>query len=494
MFSHLSPNSPFPFEALPPILRGAVAEVSTRMSAPVALVTGSALAAASIACQDVVDVERPGGIGRGPVSLFVMTIAASGERKTSVDRLFFDPIVALERRRQAAYETERQVFEGDMAAWNAKGQGLRTKLRDSVQRGRATADVEVLIAEHQRMKPVAPRDARILFNDVTPGALLQRLAHGSGSGALHTNEAGSLVGGRGFSDIPALCSMWDGQDLKVDRLENASSFWLPNPRLTCSLMIQPGWFVKFCQRHDEVARSSGLLARMLLSQPPSTMGGRYLHLYRESRRQNLDMYNERIADLLTKQRPDRERKAMPFNADAAELWTNAYNAIENNLRPGNVWCEIPDYASKAPENIARLAAIFNLLGGDSTHITRESVQRAIHLMGWYLVQFDLFFGRTRHLHDDNENGQTLLRWLLSWSRQHALSNFITTRDLSRYGPSALRRRGAWEPAVQWLQWRNLASLQVQPNFQLSYPAKDGPKSIIFFHQEFFNLRNSSPSF
>lgn len=58
------------------------------VEAPAALIASSALAAASLATQTEFNVERDVGLD-GPISLYFITIAESGERKSAVDRLFF---------------------------------------------------------------------------------------------------------------------------------------------------------------------------------------------------------------------------------------------------------------------------------------------------------------------------------------------------------------------------------------------------------------------
>lgn len=80
----------FPVWALPPLIRGAVEEAAAVTQAPAALIASSALAAASLAVQTKFDVRRYNGL-TSPCSLFFITIAESGERKTTVDKFFFSP-------------------------------------------------------------------------------------------------------------------------------------------------------------------------------------------------------------------------------------------------------------------------------------------------------------------------------------------------------------------------------------------------------------------
>ncbi len=82
---------PYPLDALPDRIRAAVEEVAGFVKAPLPLVASSALAALSLAIQAHADVRRD-EILFGPVGVFLMTIADSGERKTQADKMFTKPI------------------------------------------------------------------------------------------------------------------------------------------------------------------------------------------------------------------------------------------------------------------------------------------------------------------------------------------------------------------------------------------------------------------
>jgi hypothetical protein len=74
----------FPLEALPSVMRDAVGDISSALSCNTALAAAGILAAANLAVQDHFDVEFQGGRFR-PLSLFLITVAVSGERKSTVD-------------------------------------------------------------------------------------------------------------------------------------------------------------------------------------------------------------------------------------------------------------------------------------------------------------------------------------------------------------------------------------------------------------------------
>lgn len=88
------------------------------------MVATSALTATSIACQNQVDVCRPGNL-RGPVNLYSLILADSGERKTTVDKVFMkafylrDEALAEEYAKLVEnYSTEKEIWEQNKKRWN----------------------------------------------------------------------------------------------------------------------------------------------------------------------------------------------------------------------------------------------------------------------------------------------------------------------------------------------------------------------------------------
>ena len=76
---HIARGADYPVEALGD-LRRAVEAVRAKTQAPVAIAAQSALSVASLAVQGFADVETLGGYA--PLSLFCLTVAESGERKS----------------------------------------------------------------------------------------------------------------------------------------------------------------------------------------------------------------------------------------------------------------------------------------------------------------------------------------------------------------------------------------------------------------------------
>ena len=65
----------------------------------------------------------------GPISLYTLVIAISGERKTSVDRVFTKPIQEWTLERREALQPDIAAASAAAAAWGAERDGLLQKIK-----------------------------------------------------------------------------------------------------------------------------------------------------------------------------------------------------------------------------------------------------------------------------------------------------------------------------------------------------------------------------
>ena len=162
-------------EALPDGIRSAVQEVQAFVKAPLPLVASSALGALSLAAQAYVDVERTSKL-TGPVSLFLLTIADSGERKSSCDGFFTKALRVYEQEQAEAMKPELERYQAEMDSWNAERDGLLSAIKEAGKKNKPTDQLKTSLAELQHDEPEPPRIPRILLGDETPENLAWRLA------------------------------------------------------------------------------------------------------------------------------------------------------------------------------------------------------------------------------------------------------------------------------------------------------------------------------
>ena len=98
-----------------PLLKEFVIEVAETTQAPLELVLASALTVLSLLCQPLIDVRRPGDM-IGPISLLIILIANSGERKTTVERSAIHEPHLLKDRASAYRGISGEQFHGSKAS------------------------------------------------------------------------------------------------------------------------------------------------------------------------------------------------------------------------------------------------------------------------------------------------------------------------------------------------------------------------------------------
>lgn len=453
---------PYPVEALPDKIQEAVQEVLTFTQAPPALAACSALSALSLAGQGLADVRRAEGL-EGPVSLFFLTLAESGERKSSVDGHFMRRIREWERSEKEKAAPLIKEYFADHAAWEAKRSGLLAKIKSN-----PTQALENQLREREKTKPEAPRYPRVTHENTTPESLAWDLATKWPSGGVMSAEAGIVFGGHANSkdsivrNLAQLNKLWDGGSLSISR-RTSESFDVQGARLTMGLATQPTTIREFYEASRGLARGSGFSARFMLAWPESTQGFRP---WRDAPPlwPHLSRYQNRLVELLDKTSPTDgnrglEPPMMDFSPDGRAAWIGIYNAIEADLAPGRELDDLKDIASKAADNIARLAALFTLYEGGEM-IEAEDVQRASRIVVWHMHEAKRFFGELKADPQDLLSAK-LDRWLLDQGKGR-----IPKNDIRQCGPNQLRRKETLDSTLAELEKLHRVRIVVEGKKQI----------------------------
>jgi hypothetical protein len=139
-------------DALPDTIRAAVEEVQAFTKAPVPLVASSALGALSLAIQAHVDVKRTEKL-EGPVSLFLLTIADSGERKTTCDGFFTAAIRQYEQEQMELTRVDLLTYKVAIAAWTAEHEGVLLGIKQAAKTGKPSDALKAKLAWLEHEKP-----------------------------------------------------------------------------------------------------------------------------------------------------------------------------------------------------------------------------------------------------------------------------------------------------------------------------------------------------
>lgn len=436
------PPDPYPMAALLE-LRAPVEAIQRRTQAPQALCAASVLASASFAASIHHDVEIP-AVGTRPLVTAFLTIAQSGERKTSVDHLASLPIRRAEAALAARYDADLSAYSRDKEAFEA----ARIEARKAAKDGRRAAEQALADVGSE---PKAPAPPMLTAEEGTIEGLINLLMLRPYA-AIMSSEGGMFLGGHAMSEDAAvrtmttLNSIWDGSPLK--RLRAGTSTFVLGRRASLSLAVQRS--VAAILLGNAGARDNGLLARMLIAEPESTIGTRMWRAREPDFDHFLDDYNGRLGDMLAKS-PRRlegsdglDPDPLPFDVKAERRLIQFHDATERDLADGRRYSSIRGFGAKLVEHAARLAGILATYAGKDI-IDAETFDAGAELAGWYAGE-QLRIGEAVAPDPEFDAAQELLDW---WQAQPDPRLHLTA--LYKSGPNRLRKAEDAKRAVAILE-------------------------------------------
>jgi len=450
-----SEPSPYPLEALPSGLGDAVREVLEFVQCPMALAACSALSALSVSTQHLANVRRAEGL-TSPASLYMLAIAESGERKSSVDKHFTTAITAWEANQAESAKPDVTRFKVEHDSWSMQYEGLKQKIKETAKQQKPTDNLTTHLLQLKHDEPLAVRVPRLIYGDATPEQLGYALAKNWPSAGVLSSEAGIVFGSHGMSGDSAMRNMalinilWDGGTHTIDR-RTTDSYRVQDARLTMGLAVQADTVRNFFDNSKGLARGTGFLARFLVAWPTSTQGTR---LFKEppTAWPKLTVFSERITQLLNKI-PDLNDAGgispitLDFSNDAKKAWVDFHNDVELELKQGGDLTDARDVASKAADNVARLAALFHLYEWQSEAvINKDLVERAILIVSWHLYEAKRFLNQIA-IPEHINNAIKIDDYILRYCRDH-ITDSVPKNYLRRH--SAIRDKKLLNDALDEL--------------------------------------------
>jgi hypothetical protein len=432
----IAPGMAYPVQSLGP-LRPAVEAVQGITQAPVAIPAQSALAVASLAVQGFADVDTLGG--PRPTSLYALTVARSGERKSACDAPLLAALREHEKEEAKARRDELASWENAFALWKGERDRIlvEAKKGKGEKRTAAQADLDALGPE-----PAAPPSADRTVTEPTFEGLTKLFAFGQPSLGLFSDEGGQFLGGHAMSSdhrqktLAAFNDLWQGNPIRRTRAGDGHST-LYGRRLAVHLMVQPTVARAFMS--DPMAADTGFLPRFLICEPTSTIGTR---MQANSRRDDMALsgFAARLRDILDRPLPmdpetrDLEPRTLQLAPEARALLVGFADAIEAAQTPGGDLAHITGAASKAAEQAARMAGVLTLWRDlDALQVQAGDMADAIDLAQFYLSEASRLASAAT-VSAEIDRAETLRRWLLeSWAERE-----VVVRDVVQYGPNAMR--------------------------------------------------------
>lgn len=447
LFPSLQQAQPYPIEFLGGLMGGAAAAIADTVQVPIEIAAQSILATAALVAQGFSDVLLPFGQPR-PLSLYFVTLADSGDRKSTADNEACKAINAFESAAGPNYAEKIADWQCNLETW---------RVERSLIRSDKNMDFEARREKLRALGPVPQRPVEPILtpNDLTFEGLVNTWATLPPSLGLLSPEGGQFTGGysmKGDGRIKTAAGLsifWDGKAYKQIRSSNGVKI-LSGRRLSIHLMVQPEVSAGFLT--DEILIKQGLMSRLLIAAPPSIVGSRFYKPASEHSLRSITAYQERIATLL-EQSPannfvagsELSLPALSMSEGAKDLWIKFADWAEEKSAPGEEFHTIKDIAAKGAEQGARIAGVRAIIDDHNAGVINEDQMRdALYLVFWYVYEAL----RLRQAHPVDPalvHAQNLLDWIASQPNRE--TTFV---GILQFGPGKTRTKREAEHALQRL--------------------------------------------
>ncbi|WP_414434590.1 YfjI family protein [Alloalcanivorax venustensis] len=457
-----------------PLLGEAVRQAHQNYQSPSRLCLLGGLAAISSAIQPLADVVMPYG-ATVPLSLFLLGIAKSGERKSAVEHRFMQQIRAIEETLEADHKNRMADYNVRLHQWKGHRKRLEKILAKEELEYSERKRVSEELVEHWKEEPEKPQRGRIIYEDISPIAMLAALNEAK-VGALVSSEGGIVVDGKSFDGVPYFNSLWSGESVRVSRM-GKPTLQINDARLMISVMLQPDIFGPHTGKKGDKVRGSGHWARYLVFNPESTQGTRFSKKQANSW-EHMERFDHRISQILDRARMARvvgnpEREKILFSPEAASLWFDLADEIEDGIRSGGKYENASDHASKLAENMARVAALLHYFEGFEGQISANTLRVAADICNECSQDFIGLFVPVPEEISDAEELRSMMRRMCNDGYRIVKKNYLRQRC-----PNSLRSGGrfykaldvlAREGAIRPMQdTRNIVYIDMAPGLALPW--------------------------
>jgi putative DNA primase/helicase len=446
---------PFPVDALGEFLGGTALAIHDRAQNPVAICAQSVLAAACLAVMGHADVALP--IGRVvPISLYLIAMALTGERKSSGDDAAMVPIEQYERELRAEYDAAKFAYQIQHRGWEVCKEQIEKQAKGKVAISRE--ELQLKLQEHGP-PPEPPLEPTMLTDEPTIQGLELHYKTGLPILGLFATEGGKFICGHSMADgktkiraSTSLSDFWDGKPIRRMRAENGS-LYMSGRRLAMHLQIQPE--VANGLLADTELRAQGFLSRLLIAYPQSMIGERMQRPEQESTAPRLAAYYAWMLDILRQPLPvsdDRKNELRPvvlsMSEEAKALWLGFADAVERQMaRGGSLRHTIP-LVNKMPAQAARLAAVLILWDSKlvAKEISAEYMVRGITLAKYYITEA-VRLSEIAAVNVQLLQAERLLDWLqIDWEEPA-----VSLPDIYQLGPGSIRDAATARSLVRHLE-------------------------------------------
>ncbi|NLW06128.1 MAG: DUF3987 domain-containing protein, partial [Pseudomonadaceae bacterium] len=421
--------TPYPVDALPPILSDAIKAIAEFEQVPLALAGQAVLGAAGHVAQTRVDAWSHVS-EKMPCTLWQLSLGASGEGKSSAYRQAFQPIDIREWKSKDAYT--KALKEHDLGKAGLKGKALK---------------------EYDQTNPPPYDPTSVISGDGSFSRIMSMFVEGTSALFWNTDEGGQMLSGHSMKAdnhvavLGSLAKLWDdgkGERLRSkDNADGSGSF--QGRRLSLSLMAQEVAIREVL--NDPIMREQGFLPRFLFSAPESLVGGRKLSLERLDQKASdipaITNYWARLDQLLDQPKAiiddQINANALPVTQEAKEVWLGYWQHTEHQQARFNDYEALRPFASRAAQNTLRIATVLAFF--DKRQQVDAEMMQAAYLIADHSLQEWKRYADAVVVDPATRLAQTALDWLLKESAKGKWLEF-SGREWMRKGCSTGGLRNA----------------------------------------------------
>jgi len=379
----------FPIKALGDLKNVAIA-IHNKIQAPFSMCCQSILSAVNLAVQPYANIKTIGDGAIKPISLFFISIAESGERKSSCDNIVLKALKDYERQEGKKYNEELKEYLSKQKIYESeKNRILKSKASQD--------DKEKKLLELK--EPKKPLTRNIICSDPTIEGLIKMMQNNYPSMGLFLDEGGIFINSFAMNkdnkvrSIATFSKLWDGSAIDRTRASE-ETIKLYGKRFALHIMIQPYIIEKFLNNSE--VKSQGILSRMLIAKPKGTSGERFLGKKRNLKNESsnddvvINNFNIRVEKILNRKLPvnncnELEPPVIELEEDAKDFLILFYDDIEGKLGKDGKYKIISGLANKSCEIALRIATTIALYEDiEVKTINLEQIKRAISIMIFYL--------------------------------------------------------------------------------------------------------------
>jgi putative DNA primase/helicase len=424
----------YPIEAFPENIRNYMQEIVKKVQVSNELVGGNVLATMSTAVQNLGDVNL--GSHTAPLSLFSLSVAESGERKTAVMKHVLKPFQQKGMKLNEQYNQEMKIYNAKLEGWRKEG-----KKKDAID-----------LITHYQNEPEKPKSPKLIIKDPTIEGIGKQFKEGYPSIGLFNDEAGQIFGGfsmgkdRTIHGITSFSCLWDGTPFERTKAGEFEATSMYNKRLSASLALQPSIFFETVWS-NQMMTDQGFLARFLIADCPSLAGSRVIREREE--RINEVIESHYIGSCLAGVELMIEGfkiECIDLSSDAQKIRHQAEVDIEEKLQEFGEYHNKKPFAAKMLEQAIRIAGVLSLFD-NLQHIQRqkpnhwmiaaEYMSGGLEIASWYMQQISKLYDR--EFEEETDSRETKVLSLVE-SLQKENPGGATLREICQKVPRTIGRK------------------------------------------------------